>query len=188
MFENLVVPVDLSSTSLRVVPVAARMAAEVGGRVDVLTVVDTLSDVPRARAALAEAVDRLGPQPVDLGQVVQASRSVVGAITRHVDEHPGSMVLMSSHGHGRAAALLGSTVDDLLRAMFGPLVFAAKIPRSIKVEEAHARHESVLSYAPKSIGAAAYRALAREITSHGQQRQADRHDDPGGDPAAHHAA
>jgi chromosome partitioning protein len=36
-------------------------------------------------------------------------------------------------------------------------------PRSIKVEEAHARHESVLTYAPKSIGAVAYRALAMEI-------------------------
>jgi chromosome partitioning protein len=78
-------------------------------------------------------------------------------------------------------------LEDQLRAMFGALVFAAKIPRSIKVEEAHARHESVLTYAPKSIGAAAYKALAREITAHGQ-RQADRHDDPGGDPPAHHAA
>ena len=66
-------------------------------------------------------------------------------------------------------------LEDQLRAMFGALVFAAKIPRSIKVEEAHARHESVLTYAPKSIGAVAYKALAREITAHGQ-READRHD------------
>jgi chromosome partitioning protein len=78
-------------------------------------------------------------------------------------------------------------LEDQLRAMFGALVFATKVPRSIKVEEAHARHESVLAYAPKSIGAVAYRALAKEITAHGQ-READRHDHPGGDPAADHAA
>jgi len=78
-------------------------------------------------------------------------------------------------------------LEDQLRAMFGALVFAAKVPRSIKVEEAHARHESVLTYAPKSIGAVAYRALAKEITSHGQ-READRHDHPERDTAADHAA
>jgi nucleotide-binding universal stress UspA family protein len=122
MFENLVVPVDLSSTSLRVVPVAARMAAQVGGRVDVLTVVDTLADLPSARATLADHMERIGRQPAPIEQVVQPSRSVVGAITRHLDDNPGSMVLMSSHGHGRAAALLGSTVDELLRATFGPVI------------------------------------------------------------------
>ena len=122
MFENLVVPVDLSSTALRVVPVAARMAAQVGGRVDVLTVVDALADVPIARTSLAGHIERLGPQPVPIVQIVQPSLSVVGAITRHLDDHPGSMVLMSSHGHGRAAALLGSTVDELLRATFGPVI------------------------------------------------------------------
>jgi chromosome partitioning protein len=78
-------------------------------------------------------------------------------------------------------------LEDQLRGVFGPLVYATKIPRSIKIEEAHARHESVLTYAPRSIGAVAYQALAMEITAHGQ-RQADRDADPGGDPPAHHAA
>lgn len=78
-------------------------------------------------------------------------------------------------------------LEDQLREMFGGLVFAAKIPRSIKVEEAHGRHESVLAYAPKSIGAAAYKALAKEIMSHGK-RKADRHDHPQRDPSAHDAA
>ena len=77
-------------------------------------------------------------------------------------------------------------LEDELRAMFGPLVYATKIPRSIKVEEAHGRHESVLTYAPRSIGAVAYRALAKEI-DHGQ-RQADRHEHTGGHPPADHAA
>lgn len=122
MFENLVVPVDLSSTSLRVVPLAARMAAQVGGRVAVLTVVDRPARVHEARAALADQIEQLGPQPVPIKEVVQTDDSVVAAIGRHLDENPGSMVLMSSHGHGRSAALLGNTADELLRATFGPVI------------------------------------------------------------------
>ena len=45
-----------------------------------------------------------------------------------------------------------------LRGLFGALVFKAKVPRSIKVEESHARHEPVLTYAPRSGGAEAYKA------------------------------
>ena len=122
MFENLVVPVDLSHASIDAVAVAARMAAQVGGRVEAITVVDRLADVTLARSDLAYGIDRLGPQPVEVHQLVHASRSVVGAITRHVEHNAGSMVLMSSHGHGRSAGVLGSTVDELLRAMFGPVI------------------------------------------------------------------
>jgi nucleotide-binding universal stress UspA family protein len=122
MFQNLVVPVDLSKTSIDAVAVAARMAARVGGRVDAITVIEHLSDLPMARADLAEGIDRLGPQPVEVRQLIHTSRSVIGAITRHVEREEGSMIVMSSHGHGRSAAVLGSTVDELLRATFGPLI------------------------------------------------------------------
>jgi nucleotide-binding universal stress UspA family protein len=122
MFENLVVPVDLSWASIDAVAVAARIAAQVGGRVEAITVVDRLADVPLARADLAYGIERLGPQPVEVHQLVHASQSVTGAITRHIEHNAGSMVLMSSHGHGRAAGVLGSTVDELLRAMFGPVI------------------------------------------------------------------
>lgn len=77
-------------------------------------------------------------------------------------------------------------VERQLREMFGGLVFATKIPRSIKVEESHARHEPVLTYSPKSVGAVAYEALTREILSDG--READRDATAVGDLAADHAA
>jgi len=138
MFENLVVPVDLSWASIDAVAVAARLAAQVGGRVEAVTVVDRLADVPVARADLAYGIARLGAQPVEVRQLVHASQSVVGAITRHIEHNPGSMVLMSSHGHGRSAAVLGSTVDELLRAMFGPVIVvgphAAKCPGELSGE------------------------------------------------------
>ncbi|WZP01255.1 ParA family protein (plasmid) [Isosphaeraceae bacterium EP7] len=76
-------------------------------------------------------------------------------------------------------------VERQLREMFGPLVFAAKIPRSIKIEEAHARHEPVLTYAPRTIGAVAYEALTQEIRD---GRQANRDAAAGRDLAADDAA
>jgi chromosome partitioning protein len=65
-------------------------------------------------------------------------------------------------------------IERQLREMFGPVVLAAKIPRNVKAEEAHARHESVISYAPKSPASVAYAELTREILSHGLGTK-DRH-------------
>jgi chromosome partitioning protein len=78
-------------------------------------------------------------------------------------------------------------LEEQLRGLFGGLVFETKIPRSIKLEEAHARHESILTYAPKSSGAAAYKALTEEILDHAQ-RQENRDGDSSGNPSAHSAA
>jgi nucleotide-binding universal stress UspA family protein len=122
MFENLVVPVDLSTASLEAIPIAARMAAAVDGRVTVVHVVDHLDRELLARDILDRAVERLGPQPTDVEVLVCTDRSVSDRLARHVEDHPGSMLLLRSHGHGRSAAILGTTVDELLRAMFGPLI------------------------------------------------------------------
>ncbi len=122
MFENLVVPVDLSTASLEAIPIAATMAAAVDGSVDVVHVVDHVDREPLAKEILGRAVERLGPQPTDVHVIVYTDRSVSDRLTRHVEDHPGSMLLLRSHGHGRTAAILGTTVDELLRAMFGPLI------------------------------------------------------------------
>jgi chromosome partitioning protein len=76
-------------------------------------------------------------------------------------------------------------LEDHLRQLFGNLVFRTKVPRSIKLEEAHSRHQSILDYAPRSVGAAAYLSLTEEILNHGVE---DRDGVAGGNPSAHHAA
>ena len=60
-------------------------------------------------------------------------------------------------------------VQAQLREAFGPLVFQATVPVSVKVEEAHGRFVSVIEYAPRSPGAQAYLAVAKEII-HGRAR------------------
>ena len=77
-------------------------------------------------------------------------------------------------------------VEEELRRIFGELVFKTRIPRSIKLEEAHSRHQSILTYAPKSAGAAAYLALAEEVLNHGRTEKGSV--DAGGDFSAHDAA
>lgn len=60
---------------------------------------------------------------------------------------------------------------EQLRTAFPGLVFTSMIPRSLKIEEAHSRFMPVLSYAPRSPGAIAYRELVEEILTNGQREE-----------------
>ena len=122
MFQQLVVPVDGSAVSWHAVPVAARMAAAVDGKLEVVTVVDRLADVTAAQRSLREGIEQLGALAAEPMYQVLASDSVAVAISDHLDTLTGGMVVMSSHGHGRSAAVLGSVTDELLRRTYGPIV------------------------------------------------------------------
>lgn len=54
-------------------------------------------------------------------------------------------------------------VEKHLREFFGSQVFRATIPKNVSLEEAHSRHTHVFDYAPKSLGAVAYREVVREV-------------------------
>lgn len=54
-------------------------------------------------------------------------------------------------------------VADELRAYFGRLVADTTIPRDVALSEAPSALQTVLTFAPKSEGAQAYRALAQEL-------------------------
>ncbi|MFA5551264.1 MAG: ParA family protein [Trueperaceae bacterium] len=58
---------------------------------------------------------------------------------------------------------LSQEVEENVRRHFGEQVFRAVIPRTVRLAEAPSYGESVLSYAPSSQGAQAYRALAEEV-------------------------
>src|SRR6476620_10303295 len=122
MFQRLIVPVDGSAASFSAVAVAARMAAAVAGTFEVITVVDRLADVALARDALDRHVAELSGVPGEIEHHVLTGDTVAQLIGRRVDEQPGSMVVMSSHGHGRSASVLGSTCDAVLRELFGPVI------------------------------------------------------------------
>lgn len=122
MFQHVIVPVDGSPAAWATVPIAARMAAAVDGHIDVVSVVDRFTDVAEAMAWLEDGVVAAGPLAVAPTVRVLADVTVARAVANHVEATNGAMVVMSSHGHGRSAAVLGSNADDLLRLTFGPLV------------------------------------------------------------------
>lgn len=122
MFQHLVVPIDGSAAAWSAVPIAARMAVAVDGKLDLVTVVDRLADITPARDELADGLRKLGGLPVEATIHVLANDVVAKAIADHVEALNGATVVMSSHGHGRSAAVLGSTTDDLLRRLYGPIV------------------------------------------------------------------
>jgi chromosome partitioning protein len=65
-------------------------------------------------------------------------------------------------------------LESQLRELFGPVVFKTRVGRSVKLEEAHARHQSIFDYAPSSPGAVAYKALTSEVVGHGGKENGNR--------------
>lgn len=60
---------------------------------------------------------------------------------------------------------LSQQVVDEVRRHFGPLVFEAIVPRSVRLSEAPSYGEPICTYAPGSPGAVAYQSLAQELES-----------------------
>lgn len=56
-------------------------------------------------------------------------------------------------------------VADEIKNHFGDVVFETKVPKNIKLEEAHSRSESILTYDAESKGAQAYEQLVKEVIS-----------------------
>ena len=61
--------------------------------------------------------------------------------------------------------MLSKQIQQQMREFFGDLVFDTVIHKTVRLAEAPSAGQSVLTYAPKSRGAAEYRALAEEISN-----------------------
>ncbi|MBO4361779.1 MAG: ParA family protein [Paludibacteraceae bacterium] len=58
---------------------------------------------------------------------------------------------------------LSNQVLDEVRRHFGDLVFSTVIARNVRLSEAPSHGQTILDYEPKSKGAVAYKALAKEV-------------------------
>ena len=67
-----------------------------------------------------------------------------------------------------ARTRLSAEVADEVRKNFPGRVFQSVIPRSVRLSEAPITGQPIISYAPESPGAVAYRALAREVIELGE--------------------
>jgi chromosome partitioning protein len=123
--------------------------------------------------------------PVDAGLYSVAGlgrlQETVDQVRKHLDHaelHITGLVL--------TRAMANRATRDLerqLRESYGELVYRTIIPHSVKVEESHARHRTVLEHAPKSPAALAFEQLITEVLKHGQTNRHARQSDPKHDAA-----
>lgn len=134
MFQYIIVPVDGSQPSWTAVRFGAAIAEEVDADIEVVTVVEHQDDLVEAHAALEDGLTALDDLPRKPSIGVLVGDSVAATLARHCESVSGSMIVMSSHGRGRSAAVLGSVADQLLADMFGPIIVigpAAGEPRPL---------------------------------------------------------
>ena len=144
---------------------------EVEGDYD-LVVVDAPPQLNLISINILQAVNEL-IVPVDAGlySITGLGRlqDTVDQVRRHLDHaelHIIGLVL--------TRAMRNKVTKELerdLREAFGELVYRTVIPHSVKVEEAHARHRTILEWSPKSPPALAYERLVTEVLKHGQSKR-----------------
>lgn len=96
-----------------------------------------------------------------LSQLVKTIKSV----TRRLNPSLDILGILLTMFDGRTN--LSIQVAEEVKRYFGTKLFKTVIPRSIKLSEAQGFGESVLTYAPKSKGAEAYKKLCREVIKRG---------------------
>jgi len=127
MVQRLIVPVDGSHESWRAIKVATALGRRCDAPVDVVEVVLTDSDIGDAERRVFDGVRDLGIDDVEVTAYVElATETVSASLAELLEGHPEATILMSSHGRGRSAALLGSVTEDLLHREFGPLVVVGR--------------------------------------------------------------
>ncbi len=127
MFQRIIVPVDGSKRSWCAARVGAVIADACDAEFELVNVVFDARQYDHARSELRSgmfAEEPLAVEPTMTALVgAPSSDDTVGSvIARHVEAVSGAMVVMSSNGRGRSAAVLGSVADDVLQAMFGPII------------------------------------------------------------------
>ncbi len=127
MFQQIIVPVDGSDRSWVAARAGAVIAEACAAELQLIRVVADEPTGDDARAEIERALEAGAPlaTPPKIVPVIApaSSGSTVGAaIAEYVESINGAMIVMSSTGRGRSAAVLGSVADDVLRSMFGPII------------------------------------------------------------------
>ncbi|MFK8025389.1 MAG: universal stress protein [Ilumatobacter sp.] len=123
MERRLIVPVDGSDRSWVAVDTAIELARRTEATVHVVEVVFAPRDRSSALQRLERGIEARTPTDIEIQlDVVTSGDFAARSILELVADRPGSVIVMASHGRGRAAAIVGSTTEDVLRGTTGPIV------------------------------------------------------------------
>ncbi len=135
MVQRLIVPVDGSHESWRAIRIAVALARKCDAPIDVVEVVLSEADRDDAARRVTGGVDDLDYDDVEIAAHVElGGESVAAALADVLERHPESTIVMSSHGRGRSAALLGSVTEDLLQREYGPVVVVGPHANGTKLD------------------------------------------------------
>ncbi len=123
MFGDVIVPIDGSEASSHALDVGAVIARANHSKLHVVAYTTESHDPGAFLPAIeyvAEVGDRHGLRPYL--SVETLSSTVAQQILRTVEERPGSLVCLSSHGRTRTAAYFGSVTAELLEQQTSPIL------------------------------------------------------------------
>lgn len=121
MFTEVIVPVDGSDESARALGPASAVAHYLGVPLRAV-VFHVPPDVPE------ELTEAVLAQMRDIGEVerfvdvVELEGSVASDLCQFVDKKDGAAIVMSTHGRGRSAAVVGSVAEEFLRESHRPVL------------------------------------------------------------------
>jgi len=127
MFQHILVPVDGSDRAWAAARFGAVVADACAADLEIVHVVADESHAGEMRSELGRSLEEHGLSAANAAIVPivappESDGSAGAAIAAYAEAVDGSMVVMSSTGRGRSAAVLGSVADDVLRSMFGPII------------------------------------------------------------------
>lgn len=126
MYTDVIIPVDGSESSFRVLPIAASLARRFKAKPHILA---AWGDLPSAimTVRINEAVEAVAGdfESLDHSLVLERQdRPIADIIYNTAMTYAEPLVCMSTHGRGRSAALVGSVVAETLEKLPNPIVLA----------------------------------------------------------------
>ncbi len=123
MYQRIFVPVDGSQRSWDVVEPAAALAGRWDCPLEIVSVVRFESVRSQVEIEMRQQVEA-ADWPTDTTATVLAGidRSPGEFVAELVNQTPGSLVVMSTTGHGRSAAILGSTANEIIAHTTTPVL------------------------------------------------------------------
>lgn len=132
---HLVVPIDGSPESWHAFDVAMTLARRCAADVRLVSVVFDPAEVRTAEQRLDDELTRRPTGSVDISFEVRLThRSVASEIDAFMATITHAVIVMSSLGRGRSAAILGSVAHDLLTRTAGPIVIVGP---GVTLDERH---------------------------------------------------
>jgi nucleotide-binding universal stress UspA family protein len=123
MHTRVVVPVDCSDMAWTAIGPARQLAHKWGVDLELVSIVHLDREAERANADMRDYLAACGWQEeVSATVLTSRTRSVADELAAHIESVPDTLVVMTSHGRGRSAALVGSIAEQLLQRLPDPIM------------------------------------------------------------------